>query len=148
LGEADRERIRRLAAEVPTLWHAPTTRHADRRQIARLLIDGVVLTVDSENDYVRVRVEWAGGAVRERTLPREVFCYTNLQQWKPLSERLAVLHGLGEAPKVIATILDREGFRPPKRAIRFTGGIVRRLLHELGLRPGPPHQNSKPTWTG
>jgi hypothetical protein len=142
LGQADRERIRRLAAEVPSLWHAPTTTHADRRQIVRLLVDRVVLTVDSENDHVRARVEWAGGTVRERTLPREVFGYKEQQQWKPLSCRLAALHGLGEAPNVIATILDREGFRPPKRATRFTGGIVRRLLHELGLRSRVPRQTA------
>lgn len=140
LGQADRERIRRLAAEVPSLWHAPTTTHADRRQVVRLLIDRVVLTVDSENDHVEARVEWAGGAVRERTLTREVFGYRKQRQWKSLSCRLAALHGLGEAPNVIATILDREGFRPPKRATRFTGGIVRRLLHELGLRARVPRQ--------
>jgi DNA invertase Pin-like site-specific DNA recombinase len=140
LGQADRERVRRLAAEVPSLWHAPTTTHADRRQIVRLLIDRVVLTVDSENDYVKARAEWAGGAVRERTLPREVFGYKNQQQWKSLSFRLTALHGLGEAPNVIAAVLDREGFRPPKRATRFTGGIVRRLLHELGLRARVPRQ--------
>ncbi|WZO96095.1 recombinase family protein [Isosphaeraceae bacterium EP7] len=142
LGPADRERIRRLAAEVPSLWHAPTTTHADRRQIVRLLIDRVVLTVDSDNDHVNVRVEWAGGAVRERTLPREVFGCTKQRQWKPLSCRLAALHGLGETPNVIATILDQEGFRPPKRATRFTGGIVRRLLHELGLRARVPRQTA------
>ena len=142
LGQADRERIRRLAAEVPSLWHAPTTTHAGRRQIVRLLIDRVVLTVDSENDRVKARVEWAGGAVRERTLPREVFGYKKQQQWKPLSCRLAALHGLGETPDLIATTLDREGFRPPKRATRFTGGIVRRLLHELGLRPRVPRRTA------
>jgi DNA invertase Pin-like site-specific DNA recombinase len=142
LSEDDRERIRRLAAEVPTLWHAPTTTHADRRLMVRLLIDRVVLTIDSGGDHIGVRIEWAGGAVREQTLPREVFGYKQQQQWKVLSGRLAVLHGLGEAPKVIATILDREGFRPPKRAPRFTDGIVRRLLHELGLRPRVPRQTA------
>lgn len=78
--------------------------------------------------------------MRERTLSREVSGYKKQQQWKPLSCRLAALHGLGEAPKAIATILDGEGFRPPKRATRFTGGIVRRLLHELGLRERVPRQ--------
>ena len=48
----------------------------------------------------------------------------------------------GETPKAIATILDREGFRPPKRASRFTAGIVRRLLHELGLRPRVPRRTA------
>ncbi|MDG3008377.1 recombinase family protein [Paludisphaera mucosa] len=138
LGEADRERIRRLAAEIPTLWHAPTTTNADRRRIVRLLIERVVLTLNSEDDHVVVRVEWAGGAVRQRMLRREVFGYKKQQQWKPLSGRLAALHGRGETPNAIATILDREGFRPPKRATRFTGGIVRRLLHEIELRPRVP----------
>ena len=64
------------------MWHAPTTTHADRRQIVRLLIDRVVLTVASENDDVKARVEWAGGAVRERTLPREVF-EGYAEEWPP-----------------------------------------------------------------
>jgi DNA invertase Pin-like site-specific DNA recombinase len=143
LGEADRERIRRLAVEVPTLWHAPTTTPADRRRIVRLLIDQVVLTVDPGNDHIRVRMEWAGGAVRVRTVYRAVQGYKNQQQWAELSARLAALHGRGETPKAIAAILDRGGFRPPKRATRFTAGMVRRLLHELGLRPRVPRRTAK-----
>ena len=142
LEEADRERIRRLAAEVPALWHAPSTTHADRRQIVRLLIDRVVLTVASGDDHVGARIEWSGDAVQERMLPREAARYKNQQQWTSLSSRLAVLHGRGETPKVIATILDREDFRPPKRATRFTDGIVRRLLHEFGLRPRVPRRTA------
>src|SRR4051812_10231104 len=75
LGEDDRERIRRLADEVPTLWRAATTTHADRRQVVRLLIDRVVLDVAPGDDRVAVRVEWAGGAVRERTICRAVQGY-------------------------------------------------------------------------
>jgi DNA invertase Pin-like site-specific DNA recombinase len=142
LGEADRERIRRLAVEVPTLWHAPTTTPADRRRIVRLLIDQVVLTVDPGDDHIRVRVEWAGGAVRERTVYRAVQGYKNQQQWAALSARLAALHGRGETPKMIATTLNRDGFRPPKQATRFTAGMVRRLLHELGLRPRVPRHTA------
>lgn len=67
LGDADREQMRRLAEEVPALWHAPSTKAADRRQIARLLLERVVLIVDPESDEVAVRVEWAGDAVRERS---------------------------------------------------------------------------------
>jgi len=55
-GEAERERILRLAGEVPTLWRAPTTTHADRRQVVRLLIDRVVLDVAPGDDRVAVRV--------------------------------------------------------------------------------------------
>jgi DNA invertase Pin-like site-specific DNA recombinase len=135
LSAAERERIRRLAEEVPALWRAPTTTPADRRQVVRLLVDRVVLTVDSGDDRVAVRVEWAGGAVRERTIHRDVQGYKNQQSWVGLSTRLAELHSHGEPPKAIAATLDREGFHPPKRTCGFTAGMVRRLLHELGLRP-------------
>ncbi len=144
LDETDRERIRRLAGEVPALWRASTTTPADRRQVVRLLVDRVVLTVDPGDDRVAVRVEWAGGAVRERTIHRAVQAYKNQQSWERLSARLATLHGRGETPKAIAAILDRDGFRPPKRASRFTAGMVRRLLHELGLRPRVPRSPAFP----
>ena len=60
--------------------------------------------------------------------------YKDQQPWSCLSDRLATMHGRGETPEAIAAALDRDGFRPPKRASRFTAGMVRRLLHELGLR--------------
>jgi DNA invertase Pin-like site-specific DNA recombinase len=135
LGADERERIRRLAKGVPMLWQAPTTTPADRRQVVRLLVDRVVLTVDPGADRVAVRVERAGGAVRERTIHRPVQGYKDQQSWSVLAARLSELHGHGETPEAIAATLDREGFRPPKRASGFTAGMVRRLLHELGLRP-------------
>jgi hypothetical protein len=140
LGEADRERIRRLAGEVPALWRASSTTPADLRQVVRLLVERVVLTVGPGDDRVAVRVEWAGGAVRERVIHRAVRGYKDQQLWARLSERLGAIHGRGETPKAIATALDREGFHPPERASRFTAGMVRRLLHELGLRPRVPRQ--------
>lgn len=143
LDHADLERLRRLAAEVPTLWNVPTTTPADRRQIVRLLIDRVVLTAGPGDDRIAVPVEWAGGAARERTLRKTVQGYKNQQQWPRLSARLAVLHGLGDSPKAIAAALDREGFRPPKQAAGFTAGMVRRLLHELGLRRRVPRQGGE-----
>ena len=138
LGEADRERIRQLAGEVPALWRASSTTPADRRQVVRLLVERVVLTVEPDDDRVAVRVEWAGGAVRERVIHRAVRGYKDQQLWACLSDRLAAMHARGETPEAIAAALDREGFRPPKRASGFTAGMVRRLLHELGLRPRVP----------
>src|SRR4051794_22283327 len=92
-GEAERERILRLAGEVPMLWRAPTTTHADRRQVVRLLIDRVVLNVAPGDDRVTLRVEWAGGSVRERTIRRDVQGYKHQQDWPRLSARLVALHG-------------------------------------------------------
>jgi DNA invertase Pin-like site-specific DNA recombinase len=138
LGEADRETIRRLAEEVPAVWQAPTTTAADRRQVVRLLIDRVVLTVDPGDDRVAVRVEWAGGAVREEECRRDVSSYRRQRDWPRLSARLAALHRAGRTPKETAAALNGDGFRPPRRAERFTAEMVRRLLDDLGLRPRVP----------
>ena len=100
LGEAERERILRLAGEVPTLWRAPTTTHADRRQVVRLLIDRVVLDVAPGDDRVAVRVEWAGGSVREQTIRRDVQGYKHATRiGRPLTRHPAggQLHGRGAA---------------------------------------------------
>lgn len=142
VSEADREQIRRLAEEVPALWQAPTTTAADRRQIARLLLERVVLTVNPAKDCIAVHVEWAGGSVREHTLRRAVRGYRDQDDWPRLSALLAKLHRSGRTAKDMAAALDREGFRPPKRARQFSASMVRRLLHELGLRARVPRCTS------
>jgi len=70
LGEADWDKVRRLAEQVPAVWHAPTMTPADRRQIVRLLVDRVVLTVEPSDERMTVRLEWSGGAVRNETFRR------------------------------------------------------------------------------
>jgi DNA invertase Pin-like site-specific DNA recombinase len=134
LGEADRDQIRRLAEEVPALWYAPTTTAADRRQIARLLLDRVMLTVDPAGDQVGIRVRWAGGTVREQTIPKTVRAYKDQRTWPRLSAQLTAWHRSGRTPVEIAAALQAAGFRPPKRALQFTAAMVRRLLDQLGLR--------------
>ncbi len=143
LDEAEQARIRQLAEEVPALWQSPTTTPADRRQLARLLLERVVLHVDPGEDRVAVRLEWAGGAVREATIQRAVNGYREQRDWPRLVARLTALHRRGFSPAEIATALNRGGFRPPKRAVRFTASMVRRLLHELGLRPRVPRHSAE-----
>ena len=36
--------IRRLAADIPAVWRAPTTTRADRQAIARLMLEQVTIT--------------------------------------------------------------------------------------------------------
>src|SRR5205823_9377076 len=108
VGDADRDQIRRLAEEVPALWQSLTTTGADRREVVRLLIDRVVLLVDPTDDRVAVRVEWAGGAVREQMVRRPVRGYKQQPDWPRLSARLAALHGQGRTPAEGAAALNRD----------------------------------------
>jgi DNA invertase Pin-like site-specific DNA recombinase len=88
-----------LAADLGGLWTAPTTMSQDRKQIARLVIDRVVLEHRDEG-RVRLRIEWADGGPPTPisfTLPG----YTNV-----LIEQM---HGDGLAAQQIADRLNELG---------------------------------------
>ena len=102
--------------------------------MVRLLVERIVLTVEATDAKVAVRVEWAGGAVRERVLPRAVQGYECQKDWPRLTARLGELHASGLTPTAMAATLNDEGFVAPKRATRLSAGMVRRLLDRLGLR--------------
>jgi DNA invertase Pin-like site-specific DNA recombinase len=125
--------IRALAADLPAVWAAATTTPADRRRIARLLLDRVVVTVDKASERVEVAVHWVGGAVRSHTITRPVTRYRDRSDYARLVDRLRELCTSRLTSAGIADRLNAEGFHPPKRTGRFTGGMVLRLSAHLGL---------------
>jgi DNA invertase Pin-like site-specific DNA recombinase len=129
--------IRRLAADMPTLWRAETTTIQDRVRIARLLLEKVVVTVDRASERVAVRFHWVGGATQDQTLARPVKCYTQMADYPKLVATLRALHEERLDARRIADRLNAERFRPPKRATRFTAAMVRRLLERLELQGRP-----------
>lgn len=64
-----KERVARLVADLPRVWHDPRTPARERKRILRLLIEDVTLVRD---DVVHLSIRWKGGAtsVVERPLPR------------------------------------------------------------------------------
>jgi hypothetical protein len=65
-----RDAIRRLAHDVPGLWHAPPTTAKDRQAIVRLLLERVTVAVPGESEQVAVTRQWAGGCKSEPSLVR------------------------------------------------------------------------------
>jgi DNA invertase Pin-like site-specific DNA recombinase len=136
LSEAEREQIRSLARDIPQLWRADTTTAAERQRVIRFLIEQVEVGVRGETDQVEVAIRWAGGFVSRHTLARPVQRYEQLADYTRLRERIAELRGAGKSMAAVAECLNREGFRPPKRAARFSGGMVAGFLAK-GSRSGP-----------
>lgn len=130
---ADERAIRSLAADLPAVWHAPTTTPADRQRIARLLLERVVVTVDKGSERVDVELHWLGGLVRAHAVTRPVTRYECRADYPRLVARLRVLHGEGFRAGVIADRLNAEGFRPPRRGNRFKTTIVLWLMEKIGL---------------
>jgi DNA invertase Pin-like site-specific DNA recombinase len=132
LTTAERERIRALATDLPTLWHAPATTTADRKEVIRALIERVDVQVHKDSEYVEATIHWQGGFTSQHELVRPVGCHEQLRDFKPLLERLVQLHTGGQRAPQIAETLNREGFHTPHTR-SFTSQRVRQLLCRTGL---------------
>jgi hypothetical protein len=62
LDQVEVEEVRRLASDLPALWHADTTTTLDRKRLLRLVIAAVTVTVQSERRGADILVLWSGGA--------------------------------------------------------------------------------------
>ncbi len=109
------------------------TTPADRQQIARLLLERVVVTVDKASERVDVGLHWIGGLTQDHAISRPVTRYCQQSDYPRLVARLRELCTGRENASAIAERLNAEGFRPPKRVERFTGSMVTRLTAHLGL---------------
>jgi hypothetical protein len=130
---AERDQIRSLAHDIPDLWNAATTTPADRQRLIRFLIEQVQVQVSGATDQVAVTIHWAGGLVSSHQLARAVQRYDQLADYPRLRARIDELRAQGRSMAGVAVCLNQEGFHPPKRAARFTAGMVAGFLAKGGL---------------
>jgi recombinase/recombinase-like zinc beta ribbon protein len=133
LSASEREAIRRLASDLPALWHAETTTAADRQAIMRQLVERVVVTVQGESEQVDLEIHWIGGHRTQTRRRRPVARLDQLSYYPALLARAAALHQQGLSRGAIAEGLNAEGWRPAKRRQTFTADMVRSLLVRQGL---------------
>ena len=114
LSEAERENIRRLAQDIPALWHSPTTTMAERREIVRQIIERVSVENEGKNERLHVSIEWVGGSKTKGVVIRPVRKIEYLSYYPRLCERIRELLCQELSIAEIAETLNREGMRPPK----------------------------------
>ena len=137
LTEAQRTAIQSLASDLPQVWHAPSTTQADRKELLRILIEDITATVIGTSELVDVTITWAGGYQTSGQAVRPVARLDQLSYYPALLARVTELADAGRTSRQIAGALNAEGFRPPKRTSRFTGGQVRTLITQHGIRSQP-----------
>jgi hypothetical protein len=133
LKEKDRERIRKLASDIPSLWHAPTTTSSERQTIIRQLIDQIVVTVQGNTEKVDIEIQWSGGHKTNALLIRPVARLEQLSYYEELCKRVAELHSADTTAKAIAKTLNEEGWRPAKRRDTFNSYMVSNILSRMGM---------------
>lgn len=120
--------IQALAHDLPAVWRAETTTQEERQTIIRLLVERILVEVISDTEQVRVECHWHGGGRTEQRIVRPISSAKRLSTYAALVARASELRSYGHDGGEIATILNREGWRPAKRCDAFTGSMVRHLL--------------------
>jgi excisionase family DNA binding protein len=141
LTAADHEAIRGLAEDIPTLWRATTTTAAERKEIVRLLLERVEVTVAGTSENAEVVCRWAGGRHSRHALVRSVRYTTQLSRHAELLERIRTAHARGLRPPAIARALGADGWRSA-HGKSFTEGSVRALLTRMGVLSTSPKRPS------
>ncbi|MBI2941831.1 MAG: recombinase zinc beta ribbon domain-containing protein [Chloroflexi bacterium] len=70
LTDAEQQAVRQLADDLPAVWEAPTTQMADRKQLQRLVIQEVQVTVTraASPREAEIAILWSGGATTTHTV--------------------------------------------------------------------------------
>jgi DNA invertase Pin-like site-specific DNA recombinase len=142
LSEEEKQSVRSLSRDIPALWYAATTSPQDRQAVLRHLIDQVTVEVQGDTERVDVTIHWAGGFESQHGQTRPVARYEQLSDYDRLIARILELREAGHNSRQIAEVLNREGFRPPKRRDTYNAAMVRQLLSRNLPREAPRHSNA------
>lgn len=140
LSDEQRDLIRSLAENLPTLWHAATTSNKDRQRVVRLLIERVSVDLRGRSEQIHVTLHWSGGFVSQHEVVRPVRQYAQRSDYDSMVKRIVTLRQGGLTFGEIAEHLNREGFRTVQGAEKFHDDKVNRIFRKLqrqrpSLRP-------------
>lgn len=111
----------------------------DRQRLVRMLIEQIEVDVQGQSEQVKLAIPWSGGFSSHHELVRSVQRYEQLADCPRLCARVEELRAGGKSMDEVAKCLNAEGFHPPKRGERFTGGMVAGFLERKYARGGEEH---------
>jgi DNA invertase Pin-like site-specific DNA recombinase len=138
LSDEDRARILALATDLPAVWHAATTTHAERKNLLRMVVREVTVSpIEVPARQVRVQVLWQTGAVSDFTLPRT----DKYTAQATATATIELVHELylvkKQSDAAIAAELNRRGLMTGRNR-PWTVPTVRRARYDVGYyRPSP-----------
>ncbi|HEX2940434.1 MAG TPA: recombinase family protein [Rhodopila sp.] len=134
LSPVDCAAIRRLSEDLPPVWHADSTTAVERKEIVRLLLERVEVSVQGTSEHAEVICVWSDGRRTRHVLVRTVRRTCQLARHGELLERIRDLHRDGARAPGISRTLNAEGWRSA-HGKAFTAGSIRGLMTRMGLAP-------------
>jgi DNA invertase Pin-like site-specific DNA recombinase len=128
LAASDREAIRAIARDLPSLWRCETTQQAERKAMLRIVIEAITIEPIDIPSSTRVRVQWTSGVVDERFVERSRYGATSTS----IVERIRELATAGLHDDVIANRLNGDGLLSSKRHEWTTAAVAKqRRIHGI-----------------
>ena len=139
----EREAIRELASDIPGLWAASTTTIQQRKEVIRLLIERIIVTMEGKTEKVKIEIHWYGGYKAAGILIRPVEKLEHLSYYDKLIDRVTHLRKEGHTLTEISVILSQEGWKGSRRQERFTVAMVGSLLSRCSSTPQEVRRTDK-----
>lgn len=133
LSQAEKDAIRQLANDIPTLWNAATTTPCQRKEIIRQIVQSVTVDVEKDSEFVHVRIDWVGGTSGQSCIIRPVGKWSQLSHYPQLCERICQMAQSSMTTDEMLACLHREGFYGPRGDKMITRETLRTLMRKLGL---------------
>ena len=106
----DRASLEKLAADLPALWHAPTTTARDRKRLLRTLIADITMLPESDRAKARIGIRWHTGAADQIIIDRPRPSRIPAPTPAPATQLIRQL-GPVTTSEDLAVILNQHGYR-------------------------------------
>ena len=113
-----RAELEKLAADLPALWHAPTTSSKDRKRLLRTLIADVTLLPEPDPGKARIGIRWHTGATDELIRRPAIPPGTAKRSPSPAVEMVARLGPVTAHPRAGRKAERRRADHRPRAAVR------------------------------
>jgi DNA invertase Pin-like site-specific DNA recombinase len=131
-----REQIRRLAHDLPAIWHASTTTFVARKQLTRWLIKDV--TLSKRGNVIDVAIRWQTEALTSLAIPRYKMSWEERQTSPQVVERVREWSPT-QTNAQIAALLNEEGERAGMGG-SFTVGKIEWIRYAYHIPAGCPER--------
>ncbi|MEE8286979.1 MAG: recombinase family protein [Gammaproteobacteria bacterium] len=107
----ERQEILAIGEDLPRVWHAETTTHADRKYLLRLLVTEVLVDQKRWHGKVWLQINWQTGASSEHAIIRSAVRSRDHVDGERVQERIGQLYAQRQTDRQIAAALNTEGYR-------------------------------------
>ena len=128
MSQQERDQIQATCSDLAALWSGAT--HAERKEIVRLMIERVEVSIVGNSQSVTTKIRWSGGFESCYEISRPVQHFQQLDYYDDLLNRALGLALAGKTTSEVAATLQSEGFLSPRDRRPLSAGMVSLLLNK------------------